>query len=132
MGGRFFKRYQWLEHEIASSVEERTLWKQRSEQYALKKFRHIEQKISANMDELELMKTEINRLLRHMPAKVAAIMRYRYINGWSAEKIAEKLYYSRSHIYRLIAIGEKFAEQHTGRELHLDQLRRRRTEKARF
>ncbi len=59
----------------------------------------LESEIDREVDELVEIRSEIMRTISSVPdIEIRTMLEYRYINGWSWQKIAAKMNYTRDHL----------------------------------
>lgn len=99
---RYFSQYKYIDNELERLSEELTRWKKRCSNWMPAEGRYpmikenmsdgIAQKITDRMAQAESLRTQIEELIYTLnePA-LRLLMEYRYIDGLTFEKIAERL-----------------------------------------
>ena len=113
-------RYQLLDQQIQRLVEEKAVWRARAEkitpnygdqpggdggdriQCATDKIDQLEAELCQRIDESERLKEEIYEAIKTVDDPTQQLLlEYRYINGDTWERIAEKMNYGDRQVYRL-------------------------------
>lgn len=59
----------------------------------------MERKIDRDIDDLSALRDEISKTINQISdTDIRTVLEYRYINGWSWQKIATKMNYTRDHL----------------------------------
>lgn len=118
---RYLSRYRKIDRQIDQLLEEQSRWRERALKITptlsqapggggsgspierpMDKVSEIETEINRKIDELKIVQREIEETLNQLEdGHLNTLMKYRYINGLTWERIAEKMDYSRQWVTSL-------------------------------
>ncbi len=122
---RYLSRYRKIDRQIDQLLEEQSRWRERALKITpilsqapggggsgspierpMDKVSEIDAEINRKIDELKIVQREIEETLNQLEnGHLNALMKYRYINGLTWERIAEKMDYSRQWVTSLHGIA---------------------------